>query len=77
MLPLEIQLSIAMPFPSHDLNFQRHILWSVLVHELMWQVFFCYVDIGRVVDYHCLNIFFTILCVNVLENRLKIIDLKD
>jgi len=43
--------------PSHELDFQRHMSWSVLC-SVRWEVIVHFVDIGGIVDHHCLNLLF-------------------
>ena len=47
--------------PSQDLDFQHHMSCLFLVFsERRWKVFVCFVDIGGIVDHHCLNFLFII-----------------
>ena len=42
--------------PSKNLDFQRHLSWSLfMVNELRWEVIVHSVDIDGVVDHHCIN----------------------
>jgi hypothetical protein len=41
------------------MDFQRHMSWSFIVFsELMGEAIVRFVDIGGIVDYHCLNFLF-------------------
>ena len=47
------------PVPSHELDFLRHMSWSFLMfNDLKWAVAVRFVDIGGIVDRHCLNFLF-------------------
>ena len=47
------------PVPSHDLDF--HTSWSLWC-SMMREVVVCFVDIGGIIDHHCLNFLF-IICI--------------
>ena len=56
-----------MPFLSQNLDFQRHICLGLFtLNGLRWEVLVRFVDIGWIVDHHCLNF---ILYVQWLEVR--------
>ena len=46
------------PVPSQNLHFQRQLLWSFIFNDLSREVVVHFVDIGSIVDYHCLNFLF-------------------
>ena len=47
------------PVKNKDMDFQRHMSWSFIVFsELMGEAIVRFVDIGGIVDYHCLNFLF-------------------
>ena len=83
VLPLEIQssrgefplTSFTLPhfcvFPKLGLDFQRHMPWSFFVfRELRWEVIVRFVDIGGLVDHHCLNfLFITFYHFNLIRSQ--------
>ena len=42
------------PVKNKDMDFQRHMSWSFIVFMAIVR----FVDIGGIVDYHCLNFLF-------------------
>ena len=48
-----------MPVQSLHLNFQRHLFHGLFVfNDLMSDVVVCFVDIGVIVDHHCITFLF-------------------
>jgi hypothetical protein len=48
-----------MPVPSHEVDFQRYMPWYCFVFsELRRELVVHFVDIGGIVDNHCLNCLF-------------------
>ena len=47
-----------MSVPNQDLDFQLHMSWSFCVHQvqLKGEVVVSFVDIGGIVDHHCLEV---------------------
>ena len=54
--------TIFVPVPSQDLDFQHHMLWSILcsVSSVEVEVIVGFIGIGGIVDHHCLNFLFII-----------------
>ena len=48
-----------MPVPSQDLDFQCHMSWFFFCVQ-WWEVVVLFVDIGGIVDHHCLSFLFII-----------------
>ena len=46
------------PVPSQDLDFQHHVIIFFCVHLFEVRGGYLFVEIGGVVDYHCLNFLF-------------------
>ena len=46
-----------MPVQIHDSDFQRLFVFS----EVRWEVITHFVNIGRIVDYHCLDVLLVLL----------------
>ena len=47
-----------MPVLSQDLDFNRHLMVFFVFNYFSWQVIVSFVDIGWIVDHHCLNFLF-------------------
>ena len=48
-----------MPVQSFHLNFQRHLFHGLFVfNDLRSNVVVCFVDIGAIVDHHCITFLF-------------------
>ena len=64
---------------TQDLDF--HISWSLLCTMIVrWKVVVCFVNIGRIADYHCLNFLFITLTLQTIDNlwyNLKVICLSN
>ena len=59
-----------MHVPSKDLI--ANVTWTVFMfNELKWEMIVLFVDIDRIVDYHCLNFLF-IMADETLYRKLKI-----
>ena len=52
--------NIIVHVPSQDLDFQHHMLWSFLCSIFKMKHFFLdFVDIGGILDHHCLHFLFS------------------
>ena len=60
--------TFCVPVPSQDLNFERHMSWSFFVlSEWRGEMIVGFVDIGGIVDHHCLNFLFIRYLWSVLD----------
>ena len=67
---------ICVPVPSQNLDFLRHISWSLLTfNELNWEEIVRFVDIDGIADPHCLT-FFSFHKYVIIYKNCKVDELK-